>query len=222
MNVFIVLAHPEPQSINGALFRTAVTTLQAAGHAVKTSDLYAMHFDPVSDRRNFTTINDPDYFKQQLEEIHATEVGGFTPEIETEMQKLEWCELMIWQFPLWWFGLPAILKGWVDRVFAMGRTYGLGRIYDQGVFRGKRALLSLTTGGPAEAYRKGGFNGDIDAILRPIQRGMLQFVGFEVLAPHIVYAPVRQTDAQRQALLEVFAQRLRILQTESAIVVGDY
>jgi len=222
MNVFIVLAHPEPQSINGALFRTAVTTLQATGHAVQTSDLYAMKFDPVSDRRNFTTIHDPDYFKQQLEEIHATERGGFVPEIEAEMQKLEWCDLMLWQFPLWWFSVPAMLKGWVDRVFAMGRTYGLGRIYEQGVFRGKRALLSLTTGGPAEAYRKGGFNGDIDAILRPIQRGMLQFVGFEVLAPHIVYAPVRQTDEQRQAVLEAFAQRLRTIETETAIVVGDY
>jgi len=46
---------------------------------------------------------------------------------------------MIWQFPLWWFGLPAVLKGWVDRVLAMKRTYGGGRIYETGVFRGKRA-----------------------------------------------------------------------------------
>jgi len=51
---------------------------------------------------------------------------------------------------------------------------------------------------------------------------MLQFVGFEVLAPHIVYAPVRQTDEQRQAVLEVFAQRLWTIETESAIAVGDY
>ena len=84
---------------------------------------------------------------------------------------------MIRQFPLWWFGLPSLLKGWVDRVFAMGRTYGGERIYANGVFRGKRAMLSLTTGGPQQAYLQGAFNGDISAILRPIHRGMLQFVG---------------------------------------------
>ena len=159
------------------MFRTAVETLSAAGHEVKTSDLYAMQFDPVSGRHNFLSAKDPDYFKQQIEEMHATETYGFADDVEEEIQKIEWCDLMIWQFPLWWFGLPGILKGWVDRVFAMGRTYGGERIYANGVFKGKRAMLSLTTGGPAPAYVKGGFNGDIHAILRPIQRGMLQFVG---------------------------------------------
>src|SRR6202142_1330282 len=191
MNVFLLNAHPEPRSFNGALFRTAQDTLRAAGHAVTVSDLYAMKFDPVSDRRNFTSVKNPEFFKQQIEEMHATEVGGFAPDVEAELRKMETCDLMIWQFPLWWFGLPGILKGWADRVFAMGRTYGGERFYENGVFKGKRAMLSLTTGGPAPAYVRGGFNGDINAILRPVQRGMLQFVGFEVLAPQIVYGPVR-------------------------------
>ena len=79
----------------------------------------------------------------------------------------------------------------------MGRTYGYGHIYETGKFRGKRALLSRTTGGPPEASRKGGFNGDIDAILPPIQRGIRQFVGFDVLSPHTPVAPVRPLDAPR-------------------------
>ena len=54
MNVFLLNAHPEPRSFNGAMFRTAQETLRAAGHAVSVSDIYAMKFDPVSDRRNFT------------------------------------------------------------------------------------------------------------------------------------------------------------------------
>jgi NAD(P)H dehydrogenase (quinone) len=165
MEILIVLAHPERQSFNGAMFRTAVETLAAAGHEVKTSDLHAMQFDPVSGRHNFLSAKDPDYFKQQIEEMHATETYGFAGDIEDEIQKIEWCDLMIWQLPLWWFSLPGILKGWVDRVFAMGRTYGGSRIYANGVFRGKRAMLSLTTGSPAAAYVKGGFNGDIYAIL---------------------------------------------------------
>jgi putative NADPH-quinone reductase len=117
-------------------------------------------FDPVSSRKNFTTVKDPSYFKQQVEEMYATEVNGFAEDIESEIRKLESCDLMIWQFPLWWFGLPAALKGWVDRVFALGRTYGGGRYYETGIFRGKRALLSLTTGGQEDAYRKGGLNAD--------------------------------------------------------------
>ena len=222
MNVLIVFAHPEPKSFNGALFETAIATLQAAGHSVATSDLYRLGFDPVSSRRNFTTVKDPDYLKLQIEELHASETGGFSPEVEAELAKLEAADLMIWQFPLWWFGLPGILKGWVDRVFAMGRTYGMGHIYGTGVFRGKRALLSLTTGGPEESYAADGFNGDIEAVLRPIHRGMLEFVGFDVLAPQIHYGPVRTDAAQREAWLTAWSERLKAIEGEAPMVVGRY
>lgn len=222
MKAFVVYWHPEPRSFNAAMFQTARETFAAAGHEVRTSDLHAMRFDPVSSRQNFMAAKDPDYLKLQVEEMYATEKNGFSEEIETEIGKVEWCDLMIWQFPLWWFGLPAALKGWVDRVFAMGRAYGGGRIYESGVFRGKRALLSLTTGGPEEAYRKGAFNGDIAGILRPIHRGMFQFVGFDVLAPQIVYGPVRLTDEQRKLALVSYVERLQGIARESSIDVGIY
>ncbi|NEO52492.1 MAG: NAD(P)H-dependent oxidoreductase [Okeania sp. SIO3B5] len=181
-----------------------------------------MNFNPVSSRQNFKTVKNQNYLKLQLEEKYATEMNSFAEDIDSEIEKIEWCDLMIWQFPLWWFGLPAVFKGWVDRVFAMGRVYGGGQIYETGVFRGKRALLSLTTGGAEDIYIKGGFNGDINGILRPIHRGMLQFVGFDVLAPEIVYAPVRMTDEQRVKILENYAARLKEISKESAIDVGIY
>jgi NAD(P)H dehydrogenase (quinone) len=208
MNVFQVVAHPEPRSFNLALAGVARTTLQAQGHEVRESDLYRMGFDPVSDRHNFTTVKDPVYFKQQMEELHATEQDGFAPEVEREIASLEWCDLLILQFPLWWFGLPAILKGWADRVLAFGRTYGQGRIYDTGVFGGKRAFLSLTTGGPREAYVPSGFNGDLDVILRPIHRGILYFCGFTVLPPHVVYGPARLSDDERKQALATYRDHL--------------
>ncbi len=222
MKIFIVYWHPEPKSFNGAMFHTASETFREAGHEVKQSDLQAMQFDPVSSRKTFTTVKDADYFKPQLEEMHATEMNGFVADIEAEIQKIEWCDLMIWQFPLWWFGLPAALKGWVDRVFAMGRTYGGGRVYDTGVFKGKRALLSLTTGGPEVTYLADGNNGDIAGILRPIHRGMLEFVGFEVLAPQIVYGPTRMSNEERAAQLTRYADRLRHISEETPIEVGRY
>ncbi|NJO42478.1 MAG: NAD(P)H-dependent oxidoreductase [Cyanobacteria bacterium CRU_2_1] len=93
MKVLIVLAHPELKSFHGAMFQTAIDTLKNFGHDVQYSDLYAIGFDPVSDRRNFTSVKDSDYFKQQFEGMYATDVSGFIPEIETEIQKLEWCDL---------------------------------------------------------------------------------------------------------------------------------
>ena len=88
------------------------------------------------------------YLRRQVEEAHASEVGGFAPDLEKEIRRLEVCDMLIFSFPLWWFGMPAILKGWVDRVFASRRIYGGGKIYETGLGRAqKRALILMTTGG---------------------------------------------------------------------------
>ncbi|SDF78804.1 NAD(P)H-dependent oxidoreductase [Chitinophaga filiformis] len=222
MKILIVLAHPEMQSMNGAMFRQAIKTLEEEGHEVKVSDLYREEFNPVSGRNNFKTTYDAAYFKQQLEELHAVETAGFADDIETEQQKVEWCDLMIWQFPLWWFTVPGILKGWVDRVFAMGRFYGNGRFYEEGIFKGKKALLSITVGANEDAYLKNGLHGDLYGVLKPIHRGMLKFTGFDVLRPQVVYGPVRQTAAQRELELARWGERLKHIFTEQAIAVDMY
>lgn len=217
MKFFIVHAHAEPKSFNGALTQHAKAILEAQGHEVIISDLYAMQFEPVSDRRNFTSQKDPDYFKQQVEEMYATEVNGLAPDIQAELDKLDWCDVLIFQFPLWWFGLPAILKGWVDRVFVMGRIYGGGKWYDNGVFQSKKAMLSLTTGGSETMYSPTGLNGDINTILFPINHGILHFVGFDVLPPFIVWGASRIGDERRQAYLEDYKQRLLTINETAAI-----
>jgi putative NADPH-quinone reductase len=222
MKVFLIYAHPEPGSFNGAMFSKAQEIFLQAGHELRISDLYAMKFDPVSGRNNFTTLENPHFFKQQLEELHATAAGAFVPPIASEQEKLEWCDLMIWQFPLWWFSVPGILKGWVDRVFAMGRVYGQGKIYETGAFRRKKALLSLTTGGTADAYLEDGLQGDLSGILRPIQRGMLEFTGFTVLEPHVVYGPARLSPEERDRELLRWQERLLAVAAETGIEVGRY
>jgi NAD(P)H dehydrogenase (quinone) len=211
MNVFIVHAHHEPASFNGALTRAAREALESVGHRVVVSDLYAMGFDPVSDRRNFSTVKNPGYLKQQDEELHATDHDGFAPDVRAEMEKVFACDALIFQFPLWWFGLPAILKGWVDRVFAMGRVYGRGRWYDDGVFAGKLAMLSVTVGGPASMYTARGLNGEIGALLFPINHGILRFTGFDVLPPFLVHGPARINDDERDAEIERYRQTVLAL-----------
>ena len=209
MRVFIVHAHPEPKSFNGAMTRTAREALAAAGHEVIVSDLYAMGFNPVSDRRNFTTVLDPDYYRQQAEEAHAVTHDGLAADIKAELDKLDWCDALILQFPLWWFGLPAMLKGWIDRVFVSGgRVYGGGKWYDKGAFTGKRAMCALTVGGPAAIYSEHGLNGPIGTILFPVNHGMLYFTGFTVVEPFLVHSPVRISAEERAAHLARYRERV--------------
>ena len=217
MNVFIVHAHPEPKSFNAALTRTAVETLTGAGHVVRVSDLCAMRFDPVSDRRNFTTVRDADFYNQQVEELHANETNGFVPAIAAEQEKLAWCDVLILQFPLWWFGLPAIMKGWVDRVFAMGRTYGFGQWYDQGLLRPRRAMCSVTTGAPQSLYEPDGLHGDIRSLLFPVNHGILYFTGFTPLEPFVAFGLARSDDAQRAAALARYREAMLALESRPAI-----
>ena len=213
MNALIVYAHPEPKSFNAAMLGCAVKVIEAQGHSIEVSDLYAQGFNPVSDARNFTSLSNPGHFKQQNEERHASQTNGFAPDVQAEMDKLERADLLIFQFPLWWFGVPAILKGWVDRVFAVGFAYGGGQWFDNGMFRGRRAMLSLTVGGPQTMYSATGLNGDINDVLFPIQHGMFAFVGFDVLPPFIAWRAPYCSDAERSEILDRYAQHLRDWQT---------
>ena len=126
-----------------------------------------------------------------------------------EIERLERSDLLILQFPLWWFGMPGILKGWVDRVFAMGRVYGMGKWYDGGAFRGKRAMVAMTTGGPETMYSEGGLNPPMDALLLPIEHGVFAFNGYATLPSYIVWGPAHLDDDARQAALDGYAAHLR-------------
>ncbi|MCC6552716.1 MAG: NAD(P)H-dependent oxidoreductase [Polyangiaceae bacterium] len=217
MRVLIVHAHPEPLSFNGAMTRRAVETLEAEGHAVTVSDLYAMGFEPVVTRADFLERKREDYFHVQTEQRHAHEGGGFAPDLAAEMEKLAAADALIFQFPLWWFGLPAILKGWVDRVLAVGFAYGGGRGYSNGAFRGKRAMCAVTTGGGPAMFSPEGLAGDVMQLLYPVHHGMFYFVGMDALPPFIAYGAARVTPEQRAAYLDAYADRLRALFTAEPI-----
>lgn len=208
MRVLIVHAHPEPASFNGAMSRRATEVLTGAGHAVTVSDLYAVRFDPVSDRRNFTTVANPGYLRLQAEEIYAAGYDGFVPELQAEMDELVACDLLIFQFPVWWLGPPAILKGWADRVIACGLAYGGGRYFDRGVFRGKRAMCSVTVGGTKEAYSEKGVYAEVEDILFPVHCGIFGFTGFRVIEPFAVYGPNRMNEVERCQHLDRYEERL--------------
>jgi NAD(P)H dehydrogenase (quinone) len=217
MRVFIVHAHHEQASFNGSSTRAATSALREAGHEVQLSDLCAIGFDPVSDRRNFRTVADASRLQQQVEEQLASAIGGYTQELQVEMDKLAWCDVLVLQFPLWWMGMPAIMKGWIDRVFTVGRAYGGGRYFSRGVFRGRHAMCSVTVGGSAPMYSERGAYGPIERALWPIHHGILGFVGFGVLEPFVVYGPARLSDEQRSATLSAYRERVLALETVPVI-----
>ena len=209
MNVLIVYAHPEPRSFNGAMKDLAVETLTRAGHDVVVSDLYAMGFNPVAGPGDISgERNDADFFSLPREQTAAYEAGALSADIGAEIDKLKRADFVLFQFPVWWFGMPAILKGWADRVFARGFAYLPGRKYDTGMFRGKLAMMAATTGTSADTYAPDGIDGDILTVLWPIHNGLLRYSGFDVLPPFVAYMPGRVGDDGRKAYLEAYSKRL--------------
>jgi len=122
-----------------------------------------------------------------LEQRHATNLDlAFSPDILGEIQKLRKAEIVIFVAPLWWMSVPAILKGWFDRVLAMGVAYDGGKIYEQGLMRGKQAMLVLAAGHPAEFFSaEGKHKASPQQLLHPINHGTLALCGFDVHEPYV-------------------------------------
>lgn len=211
MKALIVFAHENPQSFNGAMKDTAVEVLTAQGHDVQVSDLYAQGFNPVGGRHDFRQIHGTGHYKYQAEQVASAKAGTFAADVQAEMDKLAWADLVIFQHPLWWFDAPAILKGWYDRVLAAGFAYGGGKMFDKGVFTGKRALVSITTGGPAASYP------DLAEILKPTLYGRLYFCGMQVYQPFAAFAIAHQDDETRARILADYRERIANLLEEEPI-----
>jgi NAD(P)H dehydrogenase (quinone) len=130
----------------------------------------------------------------------------------------ESCDLLIFTFPLWWFSMPAILKGWVDRAIPMGRIYGEEKLYENGLGKAqKRALIIMTVGGPPETYSGDNINPSLENVLAPIQHGVFWFNGFLPLDPFIVWRPARISEEERKTYLSQLDERLRHLDRETPL-----
>jgi len=216
MNVLIVYAHPEPRSLNGSLKDFAVKHLENAGHTVQVSDLYAMKWKATIDADDSTDQPAGVPFNPSLDSKRAFEQGTQSADIAREQDKLRWANAVILQFPLWWFSMPAILKGWVERVYAYGFAYGVGEYsdkhwsdrYGEGVMAGKRAMLMVTTGGWDSHYGPRGINGPIDDVLFPIQHGILYYPGFDVLPPFVIYNTHKLDSDRYSQICHELGQRL--------------
>jgi NAD(P)H dehydrogenase (quinone) len=225
MNVLIVLAHPEPKSLNGSLKDLAVSVLTNQGHEVQVSDLYQMNWKAVADEQDFLEAQTHDRFSYILASKHAFMEHTQAADIEVEQQKLLWADAAIFQFPMWWFSMPAILKGWFERVYAYGFAYRVGihkgtrwgDRYGEGQLMGRRAMLSITVGGRLPHYTERGVNGAMEDLLFPIHHGILWYPGMDVLPPFVVYQTDRLTAEQYKSTAQDYQQRLENLFTDAPI-----
>lgn len=235
MNVFVVYAHPEPRSLNGALRGFLVDHLERAGHAVQVSDLHAMGWKSQLDAADFSDPPSTERLHLERDSRRAYDEGTQSADVVAEQAKLHWADVVILQFPMWWFSMPAILKGWVDRVYANGFGYGVGEHserrwgdrYGEGMLAGKRAMLVVTVGGWESHYARRGVNGPMDDLLFPIQHGILYYPGFDVLPPFVVYRTGKIDEAGYAAVTARLGERLDALATTAPIAYrrqngGDY
>lgn len=235
MNILLVFAHPEPRSLNGALRDVAVAELHAQGHEVRVSDLYAQGWKAVVDQADFPALAPDARLRPGAASGEGFATGRLTADVRAEQEKLLWADVLILQFPLWWYTMPAILKGWVDRVYAYGFAYGVGEHSDrhwgdrfgEGTFKGKRAMVIVTTGGWEDHYAPRGINGPIDDLLFPIQHGILFYPGFDVLPPFVAYRVGQLDDAGFEEAASRLRERMRTLTTTQPLPYrcqngGDY
>jgi NAD(P)H dehydrogenase (quinone) len=193
VNTLIVVAHPEPQSICAEFARRGASRMQSYGE-VRIVDLYCEAFDPVIRPSHFAERASPERFEPMVEQSHEARTRKISPDVAKHQAALEWSDCVLFVFPMWWWSMPAILKGWVDRVLAADFAYGTRDL------KGRTGMLCVTAETKAERF----IPTDGTNPLHHIERGILKFCGFEV-APSFVAADIYDLSAdQRGTLLDDF------------------
>lgn len=217
MHVLIVLAHPEKQSFNAHLAEKTRQTWLDLGHEATLLNLYGEDFDPREADWHYSARKDVDKFDAMQEQRHHWHMKKLPSTVERHISLLSRADAVVIHFPFWWFGAPAILKGWLDRVLVYGGLYKSDMRHEDGSMRGKKALLVSTAGASMQACAPNGRDGDMRLMLWPLMYS-LHYVGFDVLEPHLIYGvrgglvadeEKRQRDQLTQQSLEYQAKLAR-------------
>lgn len=227
MNIHIVYAHPSATSLNASLRDEAVKALGELGHEVTVSDLYAMNWKATADYDDFGPTDDGNFMAASGEALAA---GTLSADILAEQEKLLDSDAILFQFPLWWFSMPAIMKGWVDRVFTNGFGYGSSRgwkRYGDGRLAGKRAMAVVTAGAAETHLSDRGVNGSFEDLMFPINHGIFFYTGMEVLPPLLIPSTIKLDEDEYATATQRLRERLETIGTTEPIAYrkqagGDY
>lgn len=201
--------------MNGALRDEGMKTLAGLGHQTRESDLYAMGWNPLVTRDDVRV--DGERLIVGAEQERAYRSGLLSEDIRAEHEKIAWADVLIFQFPMWWFGPPAIMKGWFDRVLVQGFAFGIkgqdGRTlrYGEGGLAGKRAMVITSVGARESSFGPRGIHGYVDDVLFPVLHGTFFYTGMAALPPLVLYGADRLDDAGYDGYVEMLRARLEEL-----------
>ncbi|MFI6285803.1 NAD(P)H oxidoreductase [Streptomyces sp. NPDC051018] len=162
----LVLAHPRGDALTTQVAERTRHRLEAAGHTIDLLDLYAEDFDP-----RLTPPDEPDW--ENRDKVYS-------PEVRAHMARIEAADDIVVVFPVWWFSLPAVLKGWIDRVWNYGFAYGRSKPR----LAGKRMLWLGLAGYSGEAFAKKGM---VEVVDRQLRVGISEFSGIDQVVVHLLY-----------------------------------
>ncbi|HPI92518.1 MAG TPA: NAD(P)H-dependent oxidoreductase [Deltaproteobacteria bacterium] len=183
MNHLVIYAHPNTASFNHAVLDAYTHELAAAGHDVRIRNLYAIRFDPVILQSDYDMIN-----------------RGTPPDdIRREQEHIDWAGIMTFIFPIFWAGMPAILKGYIEKVFALGFAYVFEGDRPRGILKGRKAVIINTTGGALNYYQKSHM---LESIRQTIDGGVFRFCGIQVLEHKFFIGVPMSTPAERTLMLD--------------------
>ncbi|MBO8163279.1 MAG: NAD(P)H-dependent oxidoreductase [Brevibacillus sp.] len=183
MKALIVFAHPGKTSFNHEIVKRAVTACERHGYSPVLRDLYEMNFQPVLNAADMRNI----------------ENKLVSPDVEEEQQLITEADLLVMIYPVWWWAPPAILKGWIDRVFTNGFAFRYEQKGPVGLLRGKQAAVFTTTRESVQEMKSAGYD---QVLTRQIAQGVLSFAGFDPVI-HKNFAEVPYVDdATRTKMLQ--------------------
>lgn len=130
MHVLVVLDHPDQKSLSHAIAQRFMEGAEAAGHTAELADLYVEGFDP----------------RWTIADHIADDKNPLPDDVLSEQQRIERCDAVCFVFPLFWFGMPAMMKGWLDRVFSWGWAYDQLEDHNKSLQRDRVGVLLVPAG----------------------------------------------------------------------------
>ncbi|MEM9433877.1 MAG: NAD(P)H-dependent oxidoreductase [Pseudomonadota bacterium] len=181
MHVLTVLDHPDPGAFTAALAKAFNTGAQSAGHTTELADLHAEGFDP----------------RWSLEDINTRENGHAPSDVQSEQARIERADAVAFVFPLFWWGMPAMTKGWVERVWSWGWAYDQLDDREKSIQRDRTGVLMVAAGARSDEMEAMGYTSALETAWID---GTFGYFGFSERRLEI-FNGTTGSDARRQALL---------------------
>lgn len=161
MKHLIIYAHQNPQSLNSYLKQTLAEHLRDTGHEVVIRDLCEINFNPIL----------------SLEDMQGQRLGKVSHDVRQEQEFISWAEHITFIYPIWWTGMPAVMKGFIDRVFSYGFAYRYDEGVQKGLLKGKLTTVINTHGKSKAEYEEIGMD---KALSLTSDKGIFTYCGFEI------------------------------------------